>query len=199
MDGSSRSGSIYIPIFNGNIQSFGKIDLLLRQLRALAQASFKLLAILQSITSRLSVGAGERAPASPSDAESDATVEPDPAQIILEEFEALPRDQQSRVAQNLALLWSSFQDQFGGVSGFLAVSVDERGTFLDKLDVAVARMESARGSEAAHRYVAVALMQQYISFFHLGRADDPAVALAACVATLIDRGRQIALARTSAP
>jgi hypothetical protein len=114
--------------------------------------------------------------------------EPDIVHAILSEFECLGQDQQDKVAKNLALLWHNFQDMFGGISGFLAAPHTEQEIFMERLQAAVDRMETARGSQVAFHYVTVELMRQYISFFLIGRADQKTISLAACVVSLIDRG-----------
>lgn len=120
-----------------------------------------------------------------------APAAPDPAQALLAEYAALEPARKERVAKNLALLWDNFQDVFGGISGFQATSETERTAFMDRLGAAAARMEAARGTEAAYHYVTVEMMRQYVACLAAGRRDDKAVALAVCAVALIDRGRRM--------
>ncbi len=122
---------------------------------------------------------------------SDTSQEPDPIQILLSEFNALDPDQKDKVARNLTLLWDNFQDAFDGLSGFLAAPTTEQDAFMEKLEAAAERMRPARGTEAGFHYVTVELTRQYIAFLRVGKADRSAVALATCVVSLIDRGRQL--------
>lgn len=114
--------------------------------------------------------------------------EHDPVRSVMGEFEALDREQQDRVAKNLALLWGSFNSAFGGVSTFKTASALEQQAYIAKLEAAARRMEAARGTEAAFHYVTVELLRQYVSFLQIGSTDEGAVALARLVAPLIDRG-----------
>lgn len=124
-------------------------------------------------------------------AHEEAPQEPDPVEMLLSEFAGLEQEQQAKVARNLVLLWDNFQTIFGGLSGFLAASPTEQDAFMEKLEAAARRMEPARGTDSAFHYVTVELTRQYISFFRVGRSDGQALALAACVAALIDEGRRI--------
>ena len=117
--------------------------------------------------------------------------EPDAVQSILADFAGLDQERQGRVAKNIVLLWDNFQEMFGGISGFLAAAQTDQDAFMEKLAAASARMQAARGSEAAFHYVTVELMRQYISFFQSRRSDPGALALARCVVSLINRGRQM--------
>ncbi|WP_262271838.1 hypothetical protein [Microvirga yunnanensis] len=115
--------------------------------------------------------------------------EPDPAWALLEDLQNLKADQQDKTAKNLALLWKSFEDSFGGLSGYLQSLETEQLLYLNKLKAASDRMRLARGTEAAFHYVTVELMRQYVGCFQAGRSDQAAMALATCVSGLIDRGR----------
>jgi hypothetical protein len=120
--------------------------------------------------------------------------EHDPVRLVMAEFDDLSSDQQNKVAQNLALLWNSFTSVFGGVSGFHAASPTEQREYLEKLQLAARRMESAKGTEAAFHYVTVELIRLYIGFHQAGSTDQGAVALAKVVAPLIDRGHRLSAA-----
>ncbi|WP_147282452.1 hypothetical protein [Microvirga subterranea] len=130
----------------------------------------------------------ERFPSLPLGSLSDADAEPDPVELVMEEFDRLEPEQQDKVAKNLALLWNSFTGAFGGVSGFQAASPTEQQSYVEKLEAAARRMEAARGTEAAFHYVTVELIRQYIAFLQVGSTEQRAVALARRVAPLIDRG-----------
>lgn len=118
----------------------------------------------------------------------DPADEPDPVRSIMSEFEELGQEQKDKVARNLALLWSSFIDAFGGVSAFQSASTTDRQAYVDRLGAAARRMEAAKGTEAAFHYVTVELLRQYVFFLQIGSTDQGAVALAQLVAPLIDRG-----------
>lgn len=130
----------------------------------------------------------ERFPSLPLGSFPDPNAEPDPVELVMEEFHGLEPAQQDKVAKNLALLWNSFTGAFGGVSGFQAASPTEQRSYVEKLEAAARRMEAARGTEAAFHYVTVELIRQYIAFLQVGSTDPKAVALARLVAPLIDRG-----------
>lgn len=121
----------------------------------------------------------------------DPNGEPDPVELVMEEFGGLEPAQQDKVAKNLALLWNSFTGAFGGVSGFQATSATEQQSYVEKLEAAAQRMEAARGTEAAFHYVTVELIRQYIAFLRAGSTEPKAVALARLVAPLIDRGHRL--------
>jgi hypothetical protein len=115
--------------------------------------------------------------------------EPDPAWELLDDFQSLEMDQQDRAAKNLALLWRCFEDSFGGLSGYLGSAETEQVLYLEKLKAASDRMRLAQSTDGAVHYVTVALMRQYVGCFQEGRSDEAAMALAAWVSGLIDRGR----------
>ncbi|WP_150117733.1 hypothetical protein [Microvirga vignae] len=111
--------------------------------------------------------------------------------MVLGEFEKLSRDQQDKVAKSLALLWDTFIEVFGGVSGFQTASPIEQQAYIERLSTASRRMEVARGSDVAFHYVTVELMRQYVSFLQTSSKNPRAIVLAGAVAPLIDRGRGI--------
>jgi len=117
--------------------------------------------------------------------------EPDPVEEILGDFDGLTREQQEKVAENVALLWDYFQETFGGISGFLASPQTEQAAYMEKLNAASERMQVARGTNVAFHYVTVELVRQYLSFLQRGTADMSAVLLAERVVALIERGRQL--------
>lgn len=123
--------------------------------------------------------------------DANAIAEIDHVAVVLSDLQSLPCEQHHKVAHSLALLWDAFIDVFGGVSAFQAASPIEQQAYVGKLETAARRMEAARGSDAAFRYVTVELMRQYVSFLQTGSKDPNAIALARAVAPLIDRGRSI--------
>jgi hypothetical protein len=126
----------------------------------------------------------------------DEALAQDPIWKLLEEFKALAPDQQDKASKNLALLWAHFEDTFGGLSGFLAETQTEQALYLDKLDTASRRMKLARGSDVAFHYVTVEVMRLYVIGLQTRRSDRAALSLAACAATLINRGRMMTPAIT---
>ncbi|MBB3016986.1 hypothetical protein FHR70_000026 [Microvirga lupini] len=116
-------------------------------------------------------------------------LEQDPVWELLGEFKTLAPDQQDKAAKNLALLWAHFEETFGGLSGFLAEPQTDQALYLDKLDTASRRMKLARGSDVAFHYVTVEVMRLYVVCLQMRRSDRAALSLAACAATLINRGR----------
>jgi hypothetical protein len=129
----------------------------------------------------------------------DEALEQDPVWHLLGEFKTLAPDQQDKAARNLALLWGHFEDTFGGLSGFLAEPQAEQALYLDKLDTASRRMRLARGSDVAFHYVTVEVMRLYVVCLRTRRSDRAALSLAACAATLINRGRMMTPAITHQP
>jgi hypothetical protein len=113
-----------------------------------------------------------------------------PERVVLNDFDELDPLQQEAVANNLALLWHRFAEDFGGVSGFLGAPKTQRAAYIVKLAAAAQRMESAKATAAGHHYVSVALMLHYVSCFENRSADQSAIALSNRVAALIDRGRR---------
>ena len=126
-------------------------------------------------------------------------LEQDPIWHLLGEFKALAPDQQDKAARNLALLWGHFEETFGGLSGFLAEPQTEQALYLGKLDTASRRMRLARGSDVAFHYVTVEVMRLYVDCLQTRRSDRPALSLATCAATLINRGRMMTPAITHQP
>lgn len=118
----------------------------------------------------------------------------DPAWKLLDDFESLEMDQQDQAAKNLALLWRCFEDSFGGLSGYLGSLETEQVLYLEKLKAASDRMRLAQGTDGAVHYVTVELMRQYVGCFQESRSDEAAMALAAWVSGLIDRGRGLTVA-----
>lgn len=126
-------------------------------------------------------------------------LEQDPIWHLLGEFKTLAPDQQDKAARNLALLWGHFEDTFGGLSGFLAEPHAEQALYLGKLDTASRRMKLARSSDVAFHYVTVEVMRLYVICLQTRRSDQPALSLATCAATLINRGRMMTPAITHQP
>jgi hypothetical protein len=122
---------------------------------------------------------------------------PSPEQVILDDLDALSPQQKDAVAENLALLWNCFAEEFGGVSGFLAEPATQQAAYLAKLDTAAKRMEPAKATEVGHHYVSVALMMHYVSSFQGRSTDQSAIAMSNRVAELIDRGRHLKATKES--
>lgn len=183
-------------------RSASRLGVPLPSKQRLTRRSEKVVLLMQAVTDRARAEwrAGypivlrrlqERFPSLPLGQMPDPNGEPDPVELVMDEYDGLEPAQQDKVARNLALLWSSFTGAFGGVSGFQAASATEQQSYVEKLEAAARRMEAARGTEAAFHYVTVELIRQYIAFLRIGSTDPKAVALARLVAPLIDRGYRL--------
>jgi hypothetical protein len=121
---------------------------------------------------------------------------PNPARMILTEYEDLNQWQQDQVARNLALLWRSFHEAFGGTSGFLESTLQEQNSYLETLRLACERFKETRETERAYYYTSVALMEQYVRLFQSNSNDEAAIRLARCVSDLINRAQQVRVTTT---
>jgi hypothetical protein len=110
---------------------------------------------------------------------------------VLREFETLATDRQEEVARDLARLWDSFVEHFGGIEGFLSGDEARRRDYLDRVETAARRMRNAKGSEKAHYFFATAMLTHYLRALHDGAAERDDQRLAGRVVTLIDHGRRL--------
>lgn len=114
----------------------------------------------------------------------------DRAFALLQEFERLDSASKDDVAVDLSALWDRFGTELGGVGDFARLPPQEQDDYFAQLNRAVSRMASAKGSDLEHYYYGVALMLMYAVALRDG--GPHATEISTIVASLIDRGRQLA-------
>jgi hypothetical protein len=199
MDGSYRIGEPTVPPRDGGrrarwLRIWDRIPTV--RLRGLVGRGATAARLLRSATT--GAGSGRDAPAPWLSAHlqflgfaaaREEPQEPTQAQLVLNAFEALDKDQQALAARNLALLWDCFRAEFDGVSGFCHAAATEQAAYLGKLEAAASRMQVNRAPEARYHFVSVALMWHYVSCFQTRTREPSAIELSRRVAALIDMSR----------
>ena len=111
--------------------------------------------------------------------------------LVLREFENLETVRQQEVARDLAQLWDSFVEHFGGIEGFLIGDEVRRRDYIQRVETAVRRMRNAKGSEKGHYFFATAMLAHYLRVLYEGATEDDDQRMANRVVTLIDQGRKL--------
>jgi hypothetical protein len=111
--------------------------------------------------------------------------------VVLREFDELAPNAQQKVAQNLAELWHSFIEQFGGLEGFLIGDEVRRSDYIQRVEAVARRMSNARGSDKAHYFFATMMLAHYLRALHEGATEVDSQRLASRAASLIDEGRKL--------
>jgi hypothetical protein len=116
--------------------------------------------------------------------------------FVLREFENLGADRQQEAARDLAQLWDSFVEHFGGIEGFLIGDEVRRRDYIQRVETAARRMRNAKSSDKGHYFFAAAMLAHYLQALADGATEDDDQRMANRVVTLIDEGRML-LAPTS--
>jgi hypothetical protein len=122
---------------------------------------------------------------------------PEPAsqeRVLMDQFHALDPDQRDRVAVQLAELWEWLITEFGGPAGFLDKPQAEQDAYIERLRIVTQRTEEHKETDLGRYYYSSALLSLYASALRAERRDPDQTALAALVASMIDRGRQLSQA-----
>jgi hypothetical protein len=112
-----------------------------------------------------------------------------PARVLLSEFAAIDQQRQQRTAEQIALLWSGFLEEFGGPRPFLDAPKSRQDAYLSRLDRIIELSRDRRVAELAHFHYSAAMLRLFLEALRTREATPEAVALSQSFAALIDRVR----------
>src|SRR5215212_6805846 len=96
-------------------------------------------------------------------ARHDEVQEPlDENRVLLDEFAALDAIQQNEAADQLAILWQCFVDEFKNPAAFHREPKAEQDNYIAKFERVAARTEEVKQSQKGHLHYSIALMLQFL-------------------------------------
>ena len=132
-------------------------------------------------------------------ARHDEVQEPlDANRVLLDEFAALDAIHQNEAADQLAVLWQCFVDEFENPAAFQREPKAKQDDYISKFERVAARTEKVKRTEKGHLHYGVALMLRFLLVARDGARQQSALALSGRVASLINgaRDRQLAARRS---
>ena len=111
---------------------------------------------------------------------------PDDDRLLLDEFAAFDVTRQSEVADQLAVLWQCFVDEFSTPAAFQREPRTKQDAYLAKFERVAARTEEVKHTENGHLHYSVALMLHFLRVARDGVRQQSALELSARVANLIN-------------
>jgi len=113
-----------------------------------------------------------------------------PARALLSGFAAIDPQRQQQTAEQVALLWSGFLEEFGGPRPFLDAPQARQDAYLSRLDRIIERSRGRKEAELAQFHYSAAMLRLFLEALRTGETAPEAVALSQCLAALIDRVRE---------
>src|SRR5215212_9439905 len=132
-------------------------------------------------------------------ARHDEVQEPlDDNRVLLDEFAALDAIRQNEAADQLAVLWQCFVDEFKNPAAFQREPKAKQDDYIAKFERVAARTEEVKHTQKGHLHYGIALMLQFLLVARDGARQQSALALSGRVASLINgaRDRQLAARRS---
>jgi hypothetical protein len=126
-------------------------------------------------------------------AEAKPPVDREEAETIeLTEFlDRLGAVEKDEVAKDLTLLWDAFEQQFGGLDGFLAAGEQQKSEYFGRLAGSAGRLTMSRHPRAVRYARSAALMLAYLKAFTRAQPSTADVALGSRIAGAIQSGRSM--------
>src|SRR3954469_6012829 len=117
---------------------------------------------------------------------------------LLDEFTALDADRQNEAADQLAVLWHCFVDEFRSPTAFEREPRSKQDAYIAKFERVAARSDRVKHTAKGHLHYSVALMLQFLLIARDGASQQSALDLSGRVASLINgsRDRQLAKRRS---
>src|SRR5215212_410648 len=132
-------------------------------------------------------------------ARHDEVQEPlDENRVLLDEFAALVAIHQNEAADQLAVLWQCFVDEFNNPAAFQREPKAKQDDYIAKFERVAARTEEVKQTQKGHLHYGLALMLRFLLVARDGARQQSALALSGRVAGLINsaRDRQVAARRS---
>jgi len=132
-------------------------------------------------------------------ARHDEVQEPlDDNRVLLDEFAALDAIHRNEAADQLAILWQCFVDEFENPAAFQREPKAKQDDYIAKFERVAARTVEVKHTEKGHLHYGVALMLRFLLVARDGARQQSALALSGRVASLINgaRDRQLAARRS---
>ena len=120
---------------------------------------------------------------------------PNPAEVLLAEFDALSEPRKDAAAGRLALLWQWFRDAFDGPAEFLALPAEEQDQYLHKIRAAAEFGAPHKNTDLGHYYFSSAFLSSYLEALRANDVSPAALAVSHRVVWMVERGRVISRPR----
>jgi hypothetical protein len=114
-----------------------------------------------------------------------------PAETLLAHFDRLDRKQQDGTARQLAFLWSSFVEHYGGPRLFVERPATEQQAFIDGLVRLADHGSGHEDTDLGPYYFSVTMLRYFLDALRTNDTSPPAIALSKRLVGLTERGRKL--------